>query len=55
MLRRMAVLVDEPLNVLKSRDDAFFAGRSVPRGYRLNFNAKFSEKDIILVGKVSHG
>ena len=39
MLRRAAVLFDEPLDFLEARDDAFLARRA-PTGFRLRLDAK---------------
>jgi len=46
-----AVLLNETLNLLEARDDAFLARRATGLVLRLNLNAKLFEQRVILVGK----
>ena len=54
VLRRAAVLRDEPLNLLEAGDDPLLAGRPARLILRLDLDAKLFEQRIILVGELSH-
>lgn len=54
MLRRVAVLFDETLNLLEAGDDALFARRPACLFVRLDLDAKLFEESVILFGEPRH-
>ena len=54
MPRGMAMLFNEALDVLETRDDPFLLRRARPDPLGFDFNAKFSQKRIIIVSEISH-
>src|SRR5437763_1659029 len=54
VLRDVAMLFDEALNLLEAGDDALFARGPARLFLRLDLDAKFIEKGVVLFGEFRH-